>query len=70
MDAGMETTKMPNTCSVCGESFDSEGELRSHEAEEHSEIGPAPGEAGGEQRGSSGPGDGMRRDPGGGVAGG
>ena len=64
------TTAAPNTCSVCGDSFDSEDELRSHEAEQHSEMGPAPGDTGGEQRGTSGPGDGMGREQGGGVAGG
>jgi hypothetical protein len=70
MDGGMGSPGTPNTCSVCGESFDSEDELRSHEAEQHSEMGPGPGDTGGEQRGSSGPGDGMAREQGGGVAGG
>ena len=67
---GMGSTGTPNTCSVCGESFDSEDELSSHEAEQHSEMSPASGDTGGEQRGSSGPGDGMGRAQGGGVAGG
>jgi hypothetical protein len=70
VDENTGTTQAPNTCSVCGQSFDSEDELRSHEAEQHSEMGPAPGDTGGEQRGSAGPGDGMGREQGGGVAGG
>lgn len=70
MDENTGTAQAPNTCSVCGQSFDSEDELRSHEAEQHSEMGPTPGDTGGEQRGSAGPGDGMGRDQGGGVAGG
>jgi hypothetical protein len=70
VDGNMGTTEATNTCSVCGQSFDSEDELRSHEAEQHSEMGPAPGDTGGEQRGSAGPGDGMGREQGGGVAGG
>jgi hypothetical protein len=66
----MGTTEAPNTCSVCGQSFDSEDELRSHEAEQHPEAGVEQGDTGGEQRGSEGPGDGMGRAQGGGVAGG
>ena len=69
-DGGVETTKTPNTGSVCGESFDSEDELRSQEAEQHSEMGPASGDTSDERRGSSGPGEGMGREQGGGVAGG
>jgi hypothetical protein len=62
-----ETPETPKVCSVCGQSFDSEDELRSHEAEQHPEMGSE--QTGGEQRGS-GPGDGMGREQGGGVAGG
>jgi len=69
VDRDTETSAAPNTCSVCGESFDSEDELRSHEAERHP-PGGEPGDTGGEQRGSAGPGDGMGRGQGGGVAGG
>jgi hypothetical protein len=69
VDGNTEGTETPNTCSVCGQSFDSEDELRSHEAEKHP-AGGAPGDTGGEQRGSAGPGDGMGREQGGGVAGG
>jgi hypothetical protein len=29
----------PDTCSVCGQSFASEDELRSHEARQHPEVG-------------------------------
>ena len=68
----METQETTNRCSVCGQSFDSEEELRSHEAEQHAETG---GEQlgdqwGGDQRGTGGTGDGMGREQGGGVAGG
>ena len=35
----METTDTPDTCSVCGQSFASEDELRSHEAQQHPEVG-------------------------------
>ena len=68
----METQETPNICSVCGQSFDSEDELRSHEAEQHAETG---GEQlgdnwDGEQHGADGPGEGMGRGQGGGVAGG
>jgi hypothetical protein len=65
----METPKTPSTCSMCGESFDSEEELRSHEAEQHP-AGGEPSDTGGEQRGTAGPGEGMGREQGGGVAGG
>jgi rubredoxin len=66
------TQETTNRCSVCGHSFDSEEELRSHEAERHAETG---GEQlgdnwGGEKRGTGGAGDGMGREHGGGVAGG
>jgi hypothetical protein len=70
MSENVGTPQTPNVCSVCGQSFDSEDELRNHEAEQHSEMGPAPGDTGGEQRGSAGPGEGMGREQGGGVAGG
>lgn len=70
MNGDLETTRTPNTCSICGRSFDSEDELRSHEAEQHPEAGGEQGDTGGEQRGSAGPGDGMGREQGGGVAGG
>jgi hypothetical protein len=74
MSGNVETPATPNVCSVCGQSFDSEDELRSHEAEQHSEMGSEESEeggaTGGEQRGSAGPGEGMGREQGGGVAGG
>jgi hypothetical protein len=63
-------TQTPITCSMCGESFDSEDELRTHEAEQHPAGGEQGGDTGGVQRGSAGPGDGMGREQGGGVAGG
>jgi hypothetical protein len=65
MSENVGTQQTPNVCSVCGQSFDSEDELRNHEAEQHSEMGPAPGDTGGEQRGSAGPGEGMGREQGG-----
>jgi hypothetical protein len=68
MSGYVETPETPNVCSVCGQSFDSEDELRSHEAEQHPEMGSE--QTGGEQRGSAGPGEGMGREQGGGVAGG
>jgi hypothetical protein len=68
VDSDTGTTGTPNTCSVCGRSFDSEDELRSHEAEQHP-AGGEPSDTGGEQRGSADPG-GMGRGQGGGVAGG
>jgi hypothetical protein len=66
---GTDTTKTPITCSMCGESFDSEDELRSHEAEQHP-AGGEQGDTGGVQHGSAGPGEAMGREQGGGVAGG
>lgn len=55
MDGAVGRTITPRTCAVCGQSFDSIDELRSHEAERHPGAGGEQGDTGSDQGGSAGP---------------
>jgi hypothetical protein len=69
VDGDMGTTITPRTCAICGRSFDSIDELRSHEAEQHPEAGEEQGDTGSDQGGSAGSAE-TAGEPGDDVAGG
>jgi hypothetical protein len=54
VDGVVGRTITPRTCPVCGQSFDSIDELRSHEAERHPEWGGEQGDTESDEGGSAG----------------
>jgi len=54
VDGESGRTITPRTCAVCGQSFDSIDELRSHEAERHPEVGGDQGDTESDEGGSAG----------------